>query len=254
MLQSNIPEIRCEQQSWGLSITLHRPERKNALSQAMYAELADLINQAADDDSIAVLVLQGAEHCFTAGNDLQDFALGKDLAGEDNPIFCFMKAWLGFHKPTVVACEGFAVGIGSTLLMYADFVYAHPDTVFKMPFVQLGLCPEFGSSFVLPRIVGAAVAKDWLMTGRAFSAQEALNAGFITAVSDEPINASNQQAARMAGLPKQALIRTKSLIDEPNKLGLEEVIRNEIEVFCALLQGDEFKQAVTAFFNKNDKK
>ena len=230
-----------------LELCMNRPERKNALNLSLYSALARALNEASQNSAVRVIILCGASQCFTAGNDLQDFAQGAALKG--GPAQQFMEALLNCRKPIIASVEGPAIGIGTTLLLHCDFVYASPSADFKLPFVSLGLCPEFAASQKLAQVVGLMKAKDWLLTGRSIPASEALQAGLLSDLCDDPLAAARHQAKGLAELPPAALRNTKTLIvDERHEIGA--VIAKEVDMFERMLAGPEFAEAVDAFLNK----
>ncbi|VUD52068.1 2,3-dehydroadipyl-CoA hydratase [Thalassocella blandensis] len=243
-------EIVTEQSEGILTIKLNRPERKNALNIAMYTALADQLDTAKFTPEVKVVLLQGTEDCFTSGNDLGDFANGANLAQEGNPIEKFLLTLADFPKPVVVAVTGVAVGIGTTLLMHSDLVYASPQASFRLPFVNLGLCPEFASSLMLPRLAGHAKAAEWLMLGEFFSAQEALEGKLLNAIVEDPIAHAKAQCEKLVKQPPAALRNSKALMKSFGDEEVKQAIRDEIKVFGQALQGPEFAEAVSAFFEK----
>jgi enoyl-CoA hydratase/carnithine racemase len=243
--------ILSEQSAAVFQLSIHRPERKNAFTQEMYAALADKIEQAANDSSVRVILLTGSEGCFSSGNDLQDFQYSsKNMGDSSSPIVRFMMVLAKCPKPVVAAVEGVAVGIGTTLLLHCDLVYAHPDARFCMPFVNLGVTPEYGSSILLPRLSGNVKAAELLMLGEFFSAQDAKQAAIINDVVDHPLAIAMQQCKKLAAKPPAALRNTKALLKAPIQDAIEKVIQQELLCFQAGLQGVEFKEAVEAFFEK----
>lgn len=233
-----------------LEIRLCRPERKNALNLSMYEHLANELTAAAENSAIRVAILTGSDGCFTSGNDLQDFIEGFDDSSSESPMARFLWAFTTFPKPIIVAIDGPAIGIGTTLLLHCDLAYASPTSEFKLPFASLGLCPEYASSFLLPRLVGYAKASEWLLLGQSISAEEAAAAGLINAVVDAPLNYARDQAKALAKMPPTALRRTKALLKAPLLPRVQKVIFTEADAFVKLLQGPEFAEAVTAFFEK----
>lgn len=233
-----------------MTIQLNRPAKKNALNLDMYRAMTTALNSAVEDLGVRVILFTGTEGCFTSGNDLADFANASDLLAVDNPIVAFMTALSKCPKPVVVAVDGLAVGIGTTLLMHSDLVYASSAAKFKLPFVSLGLCPEFGASFLLPRIVGYAKAAQWLLFGEFFSSAEALSSGLINEVVEEPLVYAKAQCMTLAQQAPAAVRSAKALMKAPLQSELDHVITTEIEAFTKALQGEEFKEAVTAFFEK----
>lgn len=249
--------VACDCSEGVMEISLCRPDRKNALNQAMYRELADVIGQAVADADTRVLLLSGSDGCFTSGNDLVDFANAPELiSGVNpgaNPIVRFMTALAHCPKPVVVAVEGVAVGIGTTLLLHADLVYAAPDASFRLPFANLGLCPEYASSWLLPRLVGHAKAAEWLLLGEFFTAEDARAAGLINGIVDKPVVVARNQAQKLASQPPVAVTTAKALMKQGSATEIESAMQRELREFARALQGDEFKAAVQAFFNKQNR-
>lgn len=233
-----------------MEISLHRSERKNALNQAMYGDLTAAIEQGVKDAEVRVILLTGSGGCFTSGNDLADFANAPEILNGDNVIVRFMTALTECPKPVVVAVEGAAVGIGTTLLLHVDLAYAAPETSFRLPFVNLGLCPEYASSWLLPRLVGYVKAAEWLLLGETFSASQARDAGLINAVVDDPLTVARGQAQKLAQQPPIAVRTAKALMKEPNAEPINAAMTREILRFAQALQGKEFGDAVSAFFDK----
>ena len=233
-------------------LTINRPQAKNALSVAMYADMAGIITAFEADEAAAVLMLSGAAGQFTSGNDLADFAsIGTEgLLNEQSPLWRFMAGLRDCSKPVIAVVEGVAVGIGTTLLLHVDAVFAARDAQFAMPFSRLGLCPEYASSLLLTQVAGAMRANDWLMTGRTFSAEEALAGNLLTAVGDAPYAAAKAHAQSLLQVPLASLITTKRLVKAPLAAYVHQVMLDEAEAFKAALQSDAFKQAVAAFFQR----
>ncbi len=233
-----------------LELRINRPECKNALNLAMYQTLAGAINDA-PSRGIRALVLCGEGECFTSGNDLSDFANAGELTAGDNPIKQFIYAMLDCPIPIVVAVHGVAVGIGTTLLLHSDLVYAAPDARFRLPFVNLGLCPEFASSLMLPSIAGRVKAAEWLLLGEFFSAQDALAGSVINRIVDDPHSEARSQAQKLARQAPGALREAKALMrDHPPRALLDAVLQKEFEAFSKRLAGPEFAEAAAAFFEK----
>jgi enoyl-CoA hydratase/carnithine racemase len=237
-----------------LTIEFDRPERKNAITQDMYQQMADAINAAEQDTAVRAILFTGKPEVFTAGNDLEDFlkASGDARPLEERAVFRFMVALSGCSKPVVAAVAGAAVGIGTTLLMHCDLVYAAENAKFTVPFVPLGVCPEFGSSLILPQIMGYQRAAEKLMLGEPFSAQEALACGLISRIlpNDELLAFAKAQAAKLVALPAASLRATKSLMKRPQTELVKSVITEENKLFGAMLVGPEAREAFTAFFAK----
>ncbi|WP_108125254.1 enoyl-CoA hydratase [Saccharospirillum mangrovi] len=237
-----------------LELTLNRPEKRNALTEAMYIELRRALNDAKHDPDARVVLLSGQKFCFTAGNDLQDF-LTKPFDEDDAPVMQFLKTMADFPKPIVAAVNGPAIGIGTTMLLHCDLVYSGDSAEFQLPFVSLGLVPENASSVLLPLRVGHNKAAEWLMLGKAFGPQEALQAGLINAVfgDENYLHAANQQAQLLAAQPTEAIQATKKLMKQAYMSFILNAIDDEARQFQKRLQSDEFRHAAEAFFAAREK-
>ena len=191
-------------------VAMSRPEKKNAITTAMYSDLAEAIGQAAFDDAVRVAVIHGDAGNFTAGNDLGDF-LASPPEDDNAPVFRFLREISNFEKPLIAAVEGVAIGIGTSMLLHCDFVYAAADARFALPFVNLGVVPEAASSLLLPQIAGWQRTAELLMLGEPFSAGQAREAGLVNAVLDrsEVLPAAMKAARLLAAKPPQALRETK---------------------------------------------
>jgi enoyl-CoA hydratase/carnithine racemase len=186
------------------TITLNRPEKMNAITRAMYKTMAETINAAAVDPQQSVVVIQSNGDHFTAGNDISDFLNNPPLE-DGSEVWQFIKAAHEFPKVLIAATKGNAVGIGSTMIMHCDFAYASPTTRFRMPFVNLGLVPEFGSSYLFPKNLGHRRAAELLLMGREFTAHEAMEWGVINEVADDPKARAHEVALLVAEQPPNAL-------------------------------------------------
>ncbi len=246
-----MPEhIRTERADGVLHLALDRPDKKNALTRAMYAALADALTDAASDARVRAVVLGGSGGVFTAGNDLGDFVQAPPT-DPDSPVFRFLSAAVGFPKPLVAAVEGPAIGIGTTILLHCDLAYAAPDALFKMPFVDLGLVPEAASSLLLPRLAGPARAAELLMFGEAFSAETAREIGLVNAVVDGDVTAHALGRARtLAQKPPAALRQTKALLRRATADAVGDTLAHEGRLFVERLASPEAQEAFTAFFEK----
>jgi len=237
-----------------LTLEFNRPERKNAITGTMYQIMADALLAAEADPTIRAILITGKPEIFTAGNDLDDFLnnAGEGAMTEDRPVFQFMKALEGCTKPVVAAVAGAAVGIGTTLLMHCDLVYCADTAKLSMPFSQLGLCPEFGSSLLVAQAAGYTRAAEKLMLGEAFSAQEAFEMGIVARVlpAAELLAFAQGQAAKLVKLPAASIRTTKALMKRSRSALVKETIAAENERFSAMLTGGEAKEAFTAFFEK----
>lgn len=244
--------ILTEQIGSVLHLKLNRPEKKNALTQEMYQSLGTKINEAAADFGIRAVVISSEGDSFTAGNDINDFANNPQM-DEGSPVFNFLFAIHNFPKPLIVAVHGRAVGIGTTMLMHCDIVTANPNTIFSMPFVSLGLVAEGGSSYLFPRLVGHAKAAEILLTGRNFSADEALQMGLINSIAEDQLKAAMKFAQELAEQPPTAVINTKALLKSGSHEALNQVIRAEGELFKMAMDSDEAQQAFMDFLLKKSK-
>jgi enoyl-CoA hydratase/carnithine racemase len=235
------------------TIEFNRPDKKNAITSAMYQAMADALTEAERDASVRVILIIGKREIFTAGNDLEDF-MKNSAQGEigDRPVAQFMHNLSQASKPVVAAVAGAAVGIGTTMLMHCDLVYASDNAKFLMPFTQLGLCPEFASSMLFPQIAGYQRAAEKLLLGEAFSAQEALAMGLVSKVLplDELHAFAKVQAAKLAALPASSLRTTKNLMKSSQSAAIAARMLDENKHFAAMLAAPEAKEAFAAFFEK----
>lgn len=247
-------DIETNQAGGILTIEFNRPERKNAITGAMYSTMAAALRDAENDSSVRAILITGKPEIFTAGNDLDDFLnnVGEGKMTEDRPVFQFMNALESSSKPIVVAVAGAAVGIGTTMLMHCDLVYAADTAKFSMPFAQLGLCPEFASSLLVAQAAGYTRAAEKLLLGEAFGAQEAFEMGIVAKVLPpaELLAFAQGQAAKLVKLPPASIRTTKALMKRSRAGQVKEIIAAENERFSAMLVGAEAKEAFTAFFEK----
>ncbi len=237
--------IRTHATEHWLEITLDRPERRNALTNAMYQELADVIQQADRHLAWRALILNGAGEHFCAGNDLSE--LSEARTDDEPPAIRFLKALVQADIPIIVALEGHAVGIGVTLLLHADFVFAASDARLRMPFTALGLCPEGASSHLLAQIVGPRRANQWLLQSQSFTAAQALQDGLLTDLTDpgNSLEAARACARSLAEQPPLALRASKRLLRAPQRQTLLDVLERERRLFLQLLQSDEARHILT---------
>lgn len=231
-------------------IELARPEKKNAITAEMYVALADAFAQAEADAGVRAVLLHGTKDCFTAGNDLGDFLERPPTAG--SPSWRFLEVLPRFPKPVVAAVAGPAVGIGTTLLLHCDLVYAAPNARFQLPFVSLGLVPEFGSTYLLPLVAGYQRAAELLFLGQPFDAEKARDIGIVTEVvpPEELMKRAEKTAADLAALPPESLRLTKQLLRAPHAAHVREVIAEEGRVFRERLGAPEAKAAMRAILEK----
>lgn len=235
------------------TIRINRPDKKNALTRAMYAAMADALRDAATAPAVRVVLITGGDACFTSGNDVGDFkARGDQQADVPSPAREMLAALRACPKPVVAAVAGYAIGIGTTLLLHCDFVYAADTAVFRMPFVDLGVCPEGGSSLVVPQRAGHLLANELLMLGDAFKPEVALRAGIVNAVVPlADLSATAEGVARrLAAKPPVALATTKRLLRQAEEARLSAHMTEEFAQFGALLRGPEAAEAVAAFQEK----
>jgi len=231
-------------------IEIARPERKNAITAEMYGQLAEAFTAAASDDAVRAVVLRGAPTVFCAGNDVHDFLQRPHSAGGAAPRF--MKALADMEKPVIAAVNGAAVGIGTTLLMHCDLVYAADDAMFSMPFVSLGICPEFGSSLLVPLAAGYHKAAEKLLYGEPISAEEALEMGLVNRLLPpaEVVEYAMHQAQRFRALPPGAVCETKRLLKSGWRAAVELAMDEEFRTFRRLLDSPESREALNAFLER----
>lgn len=232
------------------TIEIARPEKKNALTGAMYRQMADALVAANDDPTVRAVLITGQPGVFTSGNDVEDFL--NRVPGTESPALTFMKALLGCDKPVVAAVTGAAIGIGTTLLLHCDFVYVSDEARLAMPFVGLGLVPEFGSSAVVPQLMGNARAAEKLLLGEPFGPQDAVDCGIANAVlpAGEVVSHARRIAERFNALPPGAVRESKRLMRRTRTPVVLEAIEAETEVFAAQLSRPEAKEAFSAFLQK----
>lgn len=234
-----------------LTLTMNRPDKKNALNLAMYAALAAGIRGAASDDAVRVILITGSDDCFTSGNDLADF-LGAPPTGMDSPVMQFLLAISEARKPLVAAVNGAAVGVGVTMLLHCDLVYAGSSATMQMPFVNLGLCPEAGSTLLLPRLMGHQRAAELLLLGETFSADKACGLGIVTAVCADAdvLPHARARALQLAAQPAVAVRLAKALLKREYAAMLQETIVEEAAQFMARLKSPEATEALQAFMQR----
>ena len=233
------------------TIEIARPEKKNALTQAMYTAMAEAIVAADADASIRAVLITGQPGIFTSGNDLEDF-MQRPPQGEDSPVFRFMKALADCGKPVVAAVTGGAIGIGTTMLLHCDLVYVSDEARLAMPFVTLGLVPEYASSLLIPQRVGHAKATELLLLGEPFNGETAVELGIANAVlpAGEVVNHARRIAERFNALAPGAVRATKTLMRRARSQATLETIAVEGEIFGKRLRSPEAQEAFSAFFQK----
>lgn len=234
-----------------LRVQLNRPAKKNAMTSAMYVSLADLLNSAAKDDQVRVVLWHGAGDSFCAGNDVEDFLKNPPGPG-DSPQARLISAFIDFEKPIVAAVQGAAVGGGTTMLTHCDFVYAGESAKFHMPFINLALVPEFGSTYSVPARIGYLRAAELIQLGLPFDATRAVELGLATSVvPDQNLLATATETARkLAEKPAGALQACKRLMKQSSREQLEQAAKLENEEFSARVRSADTKEAFTAFLEK----
>lgn len=234
-----------------LRIQMNRPDKKNALNRAMYTTMADAIFQANDDPQIRVIVIEGTEGCFTSGNDLADF-MNAPVTGDESPVGRFLEAGATTPKPLIAIVNGIAVGVGTTLLLHCDLAYAADTAKFTMPFVNLGLLPEYASTYLLPRLVGHRRAAEHLMFGEPFDSQTAYDLGLLNGIvpADSLVEESIAKAHKLAAQAPSALRQTKALMKAPVAEAIAAQMSAEGEHFAAALTSPEAGEAFKAFMEK----
>ena len=246
-----MPDILQHIDAGVMTLTFNRLDKKNSITSAMYAALADGIAQAATDASVRVVLIQGHESIFSAGNDIGDF-LDKPPSAQDAPVFRFLRGIATLEKPLLAAVAGPAVGIGTTLLLHCDLVYAGDNAAFSMPFVNLGLCPEAASSMLVPRMFGYHRAAEALLLGEPFFAEAAQEVGLVNRVlpPTEVNGYAQAQARKLAAKPLSSLVETKRLMKGPQQAAVLAHMTTEAESFGRMLREPAAKEAFGAFMEK----
>lgn len=233
------------------AVGLQRPAKKNALTAAMYEALAEAVGAAEADHDVRAILFHGTPEVFTAGNDLNDF-LARPPGGEDAPVFRFLRAVSGAAKPLVAAVNGPAVGIGTTLLLHCDLVYAGEDARFQLPFTRLGLVPEFASTYMLPFIAGYQRAAELLLLAEPFDAARAYDIGFVTRVvpAARAFDTALDAAQKVAALPAAAVRETKALLKRAHRGAIEAQLAADSAQFRRMLTEPAAREAFDAFLAK----
>jgi enoyl-CoA hydratase/carnithine racemase len=248
---SDSTDVRVELADHVLTLVIDRPAKKNALTLAMYEAMTAALVRAREDASIRVILLRGANGVFTAGNDLLDF-MQKPPTSADSPVGRFLEALASHPKPLVAAVEGIAIGVGTTMLLHCDLVYAAASTRFQLPFVPLGLGPEAASSLLLPQLCGHQRAAELLLFGEPFDGARALDLGLVNRVVEpEDLHEfARERAVTLATLPPASIRLTKRLLRAPVRASLEAVMHDESTAFFERLRSPEAAEAMSAFFAK----
>jgi enoyl-CoA hydratase/carnithine racemase len=247
--------VRVERDGPVLAVTLARPERRNAITVAMYAALADAVEQAASDQSVRLIAFRGEGRDFAAGNDLADFLEAVPRDREEIAVWRFLRALAACETPLIAAVHGNCVGIGTTMLLHCDLVVAEEGTRFSLPFVDLALVPEAASSLLLPRLAGRRLAARYLLLGDPFGVDEALSIGLVShrAAAGGLDSALGQIIGQLVAKPADALRATQRLLRHGARDEILERMRVESGVFAERLAADEVKQAIDAFFASRSK-
>lgn len=234
-----------------MTITFNRVDKKNSITADMYGAMADALQAAATDAAVRVVVFQGHETIFSAGNDIGDF-LNKPPAGKDSPVFRFLHGIAAFPKPLIAAVCGPAVGVGTTMLFHCDLVYAGDNAAFSMPFVNLGLCPEAASSLLVPQMLGYHRAAEALLMGEPFMAEAALEVGLVNRVlpPTEANNYAQAQARKLAAKPISSLVETKRLMKKGQATLVAQQMAEEGASFARMLGEPAAREAFTAFMER----
>lgn len=254
-MTTSCPSIKTAAHDGVLTIEIARPEKKNALTAAMYSAMAAALHQATQDAAVRAVLLCGQPGIFTSGNDIEDFMSRPPAQGSqalDSPVFDFMRALLDCDKPVVAAVTGAAIGIGTTLLLHCDFVYVSDEARLAMPFVSLGLVPEFASSLLVPQLMGPRRAAERLLLGDPMTPEQAVECGLANAVlpSMEVLPHARRVAQRFNGMPPSAVRQAKLLMRRHSREAVLETIRTEGEIFSARLKSPEAQEAFSAFMQK----
>ena len=249
------PHIRTATLDGVATIEIARPERKNALTAAMYTAMADAIAAAQADGAVRALLITGQPGVFTSGNDIEDFMSRPPGSGSDaegSPVYRFLLGLARFDKPAVAAVTGAAIGVGTTMLLHCDFVYVSDEARLAMPFVSLGLVPEYASSLLVPQLMGPRRAAEKLLLGDPFTGEQAVECGIANAVlpAAEVLPHARRVAARFNQLPPGAVRDAKRLMREPQREQVERTIRAEGAIFAQRLRSPEAQEAFQAFLQK----
>ena len=250
-MNSSVEFVGITLQDHVLHIQLNREDRKNALSHAMYWKMAEAIERAEDDKDVRVILIHGSDDCFSSGNDIADF-MASDIGDYGEvPAVRFLKSLYRCGKPIVAAVAGPAVGVGTTMLLHCDMVYAADNCRFQLPFTQLGLVPEAAASLLLPRLAGHQRAAELLMLGESFDAETAIEIGLVNEIHSESVVCHAKQVARkLAKLPPASVQATKKLLREPLRAAMQDAHDQEQHYFGQALGSAEAAEAMSAFMEK----
>ena len=248
---SDTTDILVHTEAGVTTLTINRVDKKNSFTSAMYGAMADALAAAEKDPAVRVLIIQGHEAIFSAGNDIGDF-LNSPPAGQDAPVFRFLRGIATFPKPLIAAVCGPAVGVGTTLLFHCDLVYAGDNAAFSMPFVNLGLCPEAASSLLVPQMMGYHRAAEALLLGEPFMAEAALEVGLVNRVvaPAEATTLALATARKLAAKPLSSLVETKRLMKKGHAQQVERQMMEEAESFGRMLREPAAREAFGAFMER----
>lgn len=245
-------QVQTELQGRVLHLILNRPDKKNALTGAMYVALVEALEQGEADNTVRAFVLRGNGDSFSAGNDIEDFIQKPWKNEQVPPAERFIRAVANLEKPIVAAVQGSAAGVGATILLHCDLVYAADDTKFLMPFVNIGLIPEAGSTLLLPELIGHRRAAELLLLATPYSAQRAYELGLVNHVVpvNEVLNAASSAAQVLAEKPAGAIRLSKRMMKQHYRSELGQVMRDEVLAIAEKLDSPECREALTAFMQK----
>ena len=241
-------EITTSRQGQTLVLRFNRPEKMNAITRGMYGELAQQLNDAAENSDIRCVVITSEGDHFTAGNDIRDF-MSNPPTEEDSTVAKFLGSILEFPKPLLASVKGNAVGVGTTLLLHCDVVVAAPSATFSMPFTSLGLVPEAGSTKLFPELVGYQRAAKIFMTGESFGADDAVQMGLVAEIASDPEKEILEIAEKIAAQPPKAIMNTKALMKANKHDAVAHVMRAEFQLFALALQSEEAAEAFMKFMS-----
>ena len=245
-------EITTSRQGQTLVLRFNRPEKMNAITRGMYGELAQQLNDAAENPEIRCVVITSEGDHFTSGNDIRDF-MSNPPTEEDSTVAKFLGSILEFPKPLLASVKGNAVGVGTTLLLHCDVVVAAPSATFSMPFTSLGLVPEAGSTKLFPELVGYQRAAKIFMTGESFGAEDAVQMGLVAEIASDPEKGILEIAEKIAAQPPKAIMNTKALMKANKHDAVAHVMRAEFQLFALALQSEEAAEAFMKFMSSRGK-
>jgi len=244
-------QVKISRVDSALCIQMHRPEKKNALTPEMYASIAEAIRKADADDDVRTIILHGLDGCFTSGNDLQNFRNGPS-ADRVYPHNIYIDALRHAQKPVIAAVNGLALGIGTIMLFHCDFVYAAPETRFSLPFVNLGLSPEGGTSYILPHLIGYQKAAELIMLGKQFDVELAERIGLVNEIipAAQLMERVFETAAQLATKSPDSIRAAKALLKRGMNDAVTTAMARELDLFNERMESSEVRDAIAGFFTK----